>query len=92
MSLLNKILLGLLVIAAVAWRLGTARSSSTSAPLPPGPPADPIIGHVRIVPASRPEIAYQKWAKEYKSNVIYLNFMGQPAVILNSAESAVDLM
>lgn len=32
---------------------------------PPGPPADPIIGHVRFVPASRPELTYTKWGKQY---------------------------
>jgi hypothetical protein len=88
----TELLLTLLIIAAVAWRLGNAKKSSTLAPLPPGPPADPIFGHVRLVPSSRPELSFQKWAKEYNSDVIYLNLMGQPAVILNSAEAAVDLM
>jgi hypothetical protein len=88
----TELLLTLLVIAVVAWRLGTARKSSILAPLPPGPPADPIIGNVRIIPSSRPELSFQKWGKEYGSDVIYLNLMGQPAVILNSAEAAVDLM
>lgn len=80
----------LLVISAVVRSL--TKKSSTPAPLPPSPPADPIIGHVRKVPSSRPELAFQKWGKEYNSDVIYLNFMGQPAVILNSAQAAVDLM
>jgi cytochrome P450 len=92
MALSNVGFLVLLIIGVVAWKIMTSTRASTSAPLPPGPPADPIIGHVRIVPSSRPELSYQKWAKEYNSDVLYLNFMGQPAIILNSAQSAVDLM
>ncbi|KAE9379474.1 cytochrome P450, partial [Stipitochalara longipes BDJ] len=89
MYLLSEIFI-LSLLAILFWRF--TRISSTPAPLPPGPPADPIIGHVRIVPSSRPELSFQKWGKEYKSDIIYLNFMGQPAVILNSAQAAVDLM
>jgi len=89
MYFLNEVLV-LSVFAAILWKL--IRKSPAAAPLPPGPPADPIIGHVRIVPSSRPELVFQKWGKEYNSDVIYLNFMGQPAVILNSAQAAVELM
>jgi hypothetical protein len=92
MSFSNGTLLVLLVIAAAAWKFRVGRKSSTAVPLPPGPPADPIIGHVRIVPSSRPELSFQKWGREYNSDVIYLNFMGQPVVVLNSAQAAVDLM
>lgn len=35
--------------------------------LPPGPRADPFIGHVRQVPADRPWLTYMKWGKEYGS-------------------------
>jgi hypothetical protein len=84
------ILVLLFGLAVVGWRI--SMRSATPAPLPPGPPADPIIGHVRIVPTARAELYYQKCAKEYKSDVIYLNFMGQPVVVLNSAQAAVDLM
>jgi hypothetical protein len=61
-------------------------------PLPPGPPGEPILGHVRIVPTDNPEYAYAKWAKEYNSDVIYVNMLGQPVVVLNSVQAAVDLL
>jgi hypothetical protein len=80
------------VIATLTWKFINGRKSTALAPLPPGPPADLIIGHVRMVPSSRPELVYQKWAKQYNSDVIYVNFLGQPVVILNSAQSAVDLL
>lgn len=92
MLLSKEVLLVLLFLGFVAWKITTSSRLTAPAPLPPGPPADPIIGHVRIVPSSRAELCYQRWAKEYKSDVLYLNLMGQPLVILNSAQSAIDLM
>ena len=92
MPIFNAVLLVLITLGFVKWKITTTSRSTASARLPPGPPADPIIGHVRIVPSSRAELGYQRWAKEYKSDVLYLNLMGQPVVILNSAQSAIDLM
>jgi len=88
----NGLLLVLLVLGAVAWKITTSRRTVASAPLPPGPPADPIIGHVRVNPTDRPEVCYQKWGEEFKSDVLYLNLMGQPLIILNSLHAAIDLM
>ncbi|PBK64690.1 hypothetical protein ARMSODRAFT_458629 [Armillaria solidipes] len=53
-----------------AWlfrqRLGLARQES----LPPGPPADPIIGHIRILPpVGQPEV-FHEWAKTYGKFVV----------------------
>jgi hypothetical protein len=41
---------------------------SSPYPLPPGPPGEPILGHLRIVPAEYPQLYYQKLAKEYGDN------------------------
>ncbi|KII95683.1 hypothetical protein PLICRDRAFT_48632 [Plicaturopsis crispa FD-325 SS-3] len=60
--------------------------------LPPGPPGEPIIGHLRVVPTDNPEIAYAKWSKEYDSDVLYFNILGQPVIVLNSVQAAVDLL
>jgi hypothetical protein len=38
-------------------------------PLPPGPPGEPLLGHLRIIPAERPEFQYAKWAKEYNTDI-----------------------
>ncbi|KAL1889076.1 hypothetical protein Sste5346_009141 [Sporothrix stenoceras] len=61
-------------------------------PLPPGPPAEPVLGHLRVVPAANPEYAYIEWSKEYKSDVLGFHILGQPVVVLNSARAAVDLL
>jgi hypothetical protein len=65
-SIINMYLQIIVVTVALgllAW--WASKRSSTPAPLPPGPAGDPIIGHVRIVPTSRPELSYAKWGKEY---------------------------
>ncbi|KAK2597324.1 hypothetical protein QQS21_006098 [Conoideocrella luteorostrata] len=61
-------------------------------PLPPGPPGEPILGHLRIIPTDNPEYAYIKWSEEYKSDILSFNVLGQPIVVLNSVRSAVDLL
>ncbi len=85
---------GLAVLASFAlWAYSIApRLRRKGVPLPPGPPAEPIIGHLRVVPEYSPEYAYQKWAKEYRSDVLYFNVLGQDVVVLNSVQSAVDLL
>ncbi|KAG5651994.1 hypothetical protein H0H81_006676, partial [Sphagnurus paluster] len=60
-------------------------------PLPPGPPADPIIGHLRHMPKANPGDVFHEWGKKY-GGVIYLNVLGKHTVILNSAEAAMDLL
>lgn len=37
----------------------------TKVPLPPGPPGDPIIGHVRSLPAESSWLYYAKLQKQY---------------------------
>lgn len=61
-------------------------------PLPPGPPGEPIIGHLRVIPAVGPEHKYIKWSKEYSSDVLYFNVLGRPIIVLNSVKAAHDLM
>ncbi|EKM55771.1 uncharacterized protein PHACADRAFT_195823 [Phanerochaete carnosa HHB-10118-sp] len=61
-------------------------------PYPPGPPADPLIGHLRMMPDSdvAPEV-FHGWAKQY-GDVMSLNVLGKPLLILSSEEAAMDLL
>ena len=34
-------------------------------PLPPGPPADPLIGHLRVMPTKNQEDVFHEWGKLY---------------------------
>jgi len=75
----------------VAYRLSTKRSLSRL-PLPPGPKGLPIIGNVRDLPSGFEWLAYHKWCKELDTDVMYLNLAGQSVVVLDTAESANELL
>jgi hypothetical protein len=34
-------------------------------PLPPGPPKDPLIGHLRYMPTAQAPFLFHEWAKTY---------------------------
>jgi hypothetical protein len=55
------------IIVTILWKLLTFNRKDDTHPLPPGPPKDPIIGHVRHVPAKNPEFTYIKWGKQYST-------------------------
>ncbi|KAJ3574049.1 hypothetical protein NP233_g2020 [Leucocoprinus birnbaumii] len=82
----------LLLIAltlAVGYYLKNKKRSNL--PLPPGPPADPILGHLRFIPPEAPEDQFAKWSKIY-GDVMHLRVLGRDMIILNTAEAAIDLM
>ena len=76
--------------------------------LPPGPPAEPLLGHIRVIPQENAERAYFRWSKEYGesprsslmssadvssvSDLIHVRVLGQPIIVLNSVESAIELL
>jgi len=53
--------------AIILWKIPSIYLSKkgTPCPLPPGPAGEPILGHLRIVPTDKPEVAYAEWSKEY---------------------------
>ncbi|TRM58284.1 cytochrome P450 [Schizophyllum amplum] len=77
---------------AYALYLLLKRPSTKGLPLPPGPPAEPLLGHLRVIPQTGAERAYYQWGKEYNSDLIYVNMLGQPIVVVNSLQAAVDLL
>jgi hypothetical protein len=50
-------------VVAVTWR--AYRLKQSQYPYPPGPPADPIIGHARKLPTERVEEKFHEWAQVY---------------------------
>ncbi|KAL3472358.1 cytochrome P450 [Aspergillus californicus] len=60
--------------------------------LPPSPPRNPIVGHLRVIPRDHPEHAFVEWGKKYDSDILYFNVLSQPIVVLNSIEAAHELM
>lgn len=53
--------------AIILWKIPSSYLSKKKNPypLPPGPAGEPILGHLRVVPTDKPEIAYAQWSKEY---------------------------
>jgi hypothetical protein len=85
----------LLVAALIAWTASSYYShkrKSRGLPLPPGPAAEPIIGHLRVIPTDNPEYYYQKLSKDLNSDVLSFNVLGQRVIVLNSVEAAIDLL
>jgi hypothetical protein len=70
MHIYLKVFLVTLALGLLTWRVAISKRSSSTSLLPPGPPGDPIIGHVRIVPPSRPELSYEKWGREFSKTLV----------------------
>ncbi|KAK3685203.1 cytochrome P450 [Podospora appendiculata] len=60
--------------------------------LPPGPPGEFLLGHYRTVPVDGAFKQYAKWAKEYKTDVLFFETFGSRWIVLNSVKSAVELL
>ncbi|CAK7233253.1 hypothetical protein SCUCBS95973_008532 [Sporothrix curviconia] len=68
------------------------RSQHSSLPLPPGPPRRFLVGNLGDVSADHPEEDYMRWGKEYDSDVIHVEVLGQHMIALNSVEAASELL
>ncbi|RDB17531.1 hypothetical protein Hypma_001246 [Hypsizygus marmoreus] len=84
----SLIILGGISLFVFLW---LNRNSRKRPPLPPGPPADPILGHLRHIPLEHQEIQFYEWGKTY-GDVIYLSLLGRSVVVLNSVQAATDLL
>ncbi|KAI0758757.1 cytochrome P450 [Fomes fomentarius] len=87
-SLFEPQIVGLLIafILVAVISLNRARRS-----LPPGPKGLPILGNIFDVPKEYEWLAYARWSRQYRSDVIYLNLAGTPVIVVNSAHAAHEL-
>ncbi|KAJ7841589.1 cytochrome P450 [Mycena olivaceomarginata] len=60
-------------------------------PLPPGPPKDPLIGHLRYMPTAQAPFLFHEWAKTY-GDVMHLQVLGKSMIVLDTLQAAVDLL
>ncbi|PIL22735.1 cytochrome P450 [Ganoderma sinense ZZ0214-1] len=67
------------------------RGRSRRLPLPPGPPALPLIGNLLDYPKVSPWLAFRDMSRKY-GGIISLRVMGQQIVVLNDYKAAVDLL
>ncbi|KZT21922.1 cytochrome P450 [Neolentinus lepideus HHB14362 ss-1] len=74
-------------LLAVWFSFRKRRSDKT---VPPGPKGWPLLGNLFDIPQSSAWYTFTAWRKEY-GNIVYLNVLGRPILILNTLETATDL-
>ncbi|RCI08583.1 hypothetical protein L249_4699 [Ophiocordyceps polyrhachis-furcata BCC 54312] len=92
MALLTTLILAALTVGLALLIKALVRPGQTALSLPPGPPAEPILGHLRVVPIYNPERAYMRWSDMYGSDILSFRILGRPVIVLNSVQAAVDLL
>lgn len=81
--------LGLAIFAPLALAAYTYLTKPRSSlPLPPGPKGEWILGHLRVVPAAKPELAYIEWGKEYSQSALFVEGASQPSHALTVGPSS----
>ncbi|KAF8989156.1 cytochrome P450 [Cyathus striatus] len=68
-----------------------SQSRKIRAPYPPGPPAEPIIGHLRVLPASNQEAVFREMSKIY-GDILFFRIPGRSYLVLNSLKTATELL
>ncbi|CAE6493909.1 unnamed protein product [Rhizoctonia solani] len=58
---------------------------------PPSPKSLPLVGNLFSISPGLDHLAYLELGKKLNSDIIYLDMMRQPVIILNSAQAALDL-
>ncbi|PIL22734.1 cytochrome P450 [Ganoderma sinense ZZ0214-1] len=89
LTLLSAALGYLLISLCLKFYKGATRFRSRH--LPPGPPPLPITGNLFDIPKTRPWIGYRELSNEY-GNLMLFRIFNQCLVIVNDAETAVDLL
>ncbi|KAH6908264.1 O-methylsterigmatocystin oxidoreductase [Coprinopsis sp. MPI-PUGE-AT-0042] len=78
--------------AWVLWSSWTSRNRNPRhLPKPPGPKGVPFIGNALQIAHGKSWETYRDWAKQY-GDIIYLDVIGQPVIVLNSIKVINDLL
>lgn len=80
----------LLACVAVALSFLAKRFTRKRVPLPPGPPANPLVGHLQLIPPVGQDLFYYKMGQTY-GDVIHFNVLGKSLIVMNSVR-AIDLL
>ncbi|KAJ3545757.1 hypothetical protein NM688_g5589 [Phlebia brevispora] len=86
-----KLVLLLIVSFSALYFFIVRHNKKKKAPLPPGPPAEPLLGHLRIYPRADPQHQLRQWSKVY-GDVMHFNILGKPIIVLSSEQAATDLL
>ncbi|KIY48576.1 cytochrome P450 [Fistulina hepatica ATCC 64428] len=61
-------------------------------PYPPGPPGDPIVGHLRRFTSTEGQEKYLHEISRTYGDIVHLRIPGQSIVVLNSEDAAIGLL
>lgn len=87
----NQLYAGLAAIALALWYAKSQEKKRLLPSPPPGPKPHFLLGNVLDFPYENPWAVYNEWKKQY-GDVVYINLLGQPMLILNSLEACQDLL
>ncbi|KAJ1299398.1 hypothetical protein OPQ81_011135 [Rhizoctonia solani] len=79
-------------VGIISGYLALRRSRSRRLPLPPGPPSYPVIGQLLSMPTSQQGHAFMDLSAQLKSDIISFSVFGTTIIVLNSNETANDLL
>uniref|UniRef100_A0A0W0EWD1 Putative cytochrome P450 n=1 Tax=Moniliophthora roreri TaxID=221103 RepID=A0A0W0EWD1_MONRR len=77
----------ILTVLAILWATWPKRKSH----YPPGPVADPFIGHVRVIPTQNQPEVFHEWSQIY-GDIMYLQVFDRKMVIMGSFKVAQELL
>ncbi|KAF9002131.1 hypothetical protein BDQ17DRAFT_1243587 [Cyathus striatus] len=82
------------IALAFAVFLVWSRRGRTRVPYPPGPPSEPILGHLRVMPSSNQEVVFRDYIRFHLASgeIIYLHIPGRSYLVVNSLKAATELL
>lgn len=81
----TQFIFGFAVILLGTWLyFSVSRANSSKYHLPPGPKGEPILGNLRQINATRCDIQFANWSKEFSKRLLFLR--GPPCYIYEKVQ------